>query len=303
MDLVAPVRDRIQWIEGDLLDIVLLEDAIKGIDQVYHCAAAISFSPSDVDNMMEVNVTGTANIVNIALAQGIEKLVHVSSIATLGRTKAGETLNEKSIWQRGRYNTKYAVSKFLSEQEVWRGFAEGLPVGIVNPSIILGSGRWDEGALRFFPLVWKNFPFYGSGGSGFIDVRDVARFMIRLMESDIAGQRYVLNAANLSYQELLTKIARQLNRPAPYIRIPGFLRGLAWRLAWLQSKLTGKPPFITRETAAGASRTFYFDPRKSKEEFNFNYLPIEETIAATGRQFLEASKNDFSSRVLPLTEY
>jgi dihydroflavonol-4-reductase len=303
MDLVAPVREQIHWIEGDLLDIVLLEDAMDGVDQVYHCAGVISYNRADAAEMMEVNVTGTANIVNVALAEGIEKLVHVSSIATLGRTKPGEILDENSIWQRGRYNTRYAVSKFLSEQEVWRGYAEGLPVGIVNPSIILGSGRWSEGALRLFQLVWNNFPFYATGGNGFIDVRDVVRFMIRLMESDTTGQRFVLNGANLSYRELLTSIAHQLGRRPPYIRVPAFLRGLAWRIAWLQAKLTGGGPFLTKETAANASQTFSFNPSKSVEAFDFKYIPIEETITATSLQFIKASQQDFPSKILPLIDY
>lgn len=300
LDLVAPVADRIEWIEGDVLDIFALADALTGVEQVYHCAALVSFLPGDAQRLLQVNVEGTANVVNAALEAGIDKLVHISSVAALGRTRNGETLSEQNFWQRGPHNTNYAISKFLSEQEVWRGMAEGLRVGVVNPSIILGSGRWDEGPLRFFRLAWNNFPFYPQGGSGFVDVRDVARFMIQLMESSIDGQRYILNAENTSYGDLLRQMALLLDRRPPFIPSGRLLHAIAWRFAGIAALFSSRPPFITRETARNATRRYFFDNQKSMADFDFHYTPLAETLAATCRQFREAAEANFPSKHLPL---
>lgn len=302
LDLLGTAAEQIEWIEGDILNYEDIEAAFEGVDQVYHCAAKISFDSRDTRQMFKVNVEGTANVVNAALYRGIGKLVHVSSIAAIGRSREGGTLTERSKWERSRLNTNYAISKFQSEQEVWRGIAEGLNAAIINPSVILGSGRWDEGPQKFFGLAWKEFPFYGTGITGFVDVRDVVRFMVRLMESKISSERYILSAENLSYGEVMTLMASALDRRPPTIAIRPWIQQIAWRLNWLVARLTGRRPLITKETALNAGRQFFFDNSKSIRDFNFSYTPISETIADTCRQFIEASQKDFTPMVLPVEE-
>lgn len=300
MDLVADVAGRIEWIECDVLDILGLEDAMEGVQQVYHCAAMVSFDPKNFDEMRKVNVDGTANVVNAALYANVEKLVHVSSIAALGRTKESNTVTEATKWQRGSYNSEYAISKYLSENEVWRGIAEGLKVAVVNPSVILGSGRWDDGPLKFFKLVWKNFPFYTKGTTGFVDVRDVTQFMIMLMNSDISGERYILNAENLTYQTIMNEIATHLNKKPPRIEVNTIIQQAAWRVEWIRSRILGTKPFITREVAQQSMRSFFYQNDKSLTHFDFEYTPIRQTIAETARQFREAAEEDFKPKALPL---
>ena len=179
--LVADIQGAVEWVEGDLLDPAALEDAMQGIRQVYHCAAIVSFDPRMVRTMLRANVEGTANVVNAALWEGVDKLVHVSSIAAIGRSPEEKKVSENTKWQRSPLHSNYAISKYLSEQEAWRGMAEGLNVSVVNPSVILGSGRWEDGPLQLFRLGWKAFPFYATGVSGFVDVRDVAQAMILLL--------------------------------------------------------------------------------------------------------------------------
>jgi dihydroflavonol-4-reductase len=299
MDLVESFEGAIEWVEGNILDIVGLESAMQGIKKVYHCAAVVSFYPSDRQKMMEVNVEGTANVVNIALHLGIEKLVHVSSVAAIGRSKEGSTLNENSKWERSPFNTNYAISKFKAEQEVWRGIAEGLNAAIVNPGIIMGSSRWDEGSARFFELVWKGYRFYPVGTASLVDIRDVVSFMTKLMESDIRAERYILHATSYTYKQLLSDIAKHLDCNPPTIKVTPFLRSLAWRLAWIQSLFNGKKPLLTKETANNSSRTFYYDHSKSLQVFDFEYTPIKTTIEETAKQFKAASENDFQAKLLP----
>ncbi|MCB0663136.1 MAG: NAD-dependent epimerase/dehydratase family protein, partial [Saprospiraceae bacterium] len=217
MDMVAPVQDKIKWLTGDLLDVPFLEEALEGKSYVFHCAAVVSFKIGESDEMIRINEEGTANIVNVSNFHGIKKLVHVSSIAALGRPKDGAWINEKTSWETSKLNTNYAISKFLSELQVWRGIAEGLTAAIVNPSLILGGGFWDKGTAQMFPTLDKELPFYTPGGSGVVDVRDVAKFMILLMESEEHSKRFLLNSENVTYLELFSKIANQIGKKAPSI--------------------------------------------------------------------------------------
>lgn len=300
MDLVEEVIDKIDWVEGDVLDIFSLEEAMQEVQQVYHCAAMVSFDPRDYEQMRRVNVEGTANVINAALAAEVEKLVHVSSTAAIGRMKNQPVVSEATKWERSNYNSEYAISKYLAENEVWRGMVEGLKVAVVNPSVILGSGRWDEGPLQFFKMGWNNFPFYTKGTAGFVDVRDVARFMLQLMESDIAGERYILSGESLTYQTIMNEIAIHLNKKPPTIQINPLLQQIAWRVEWLRSRILGSRPFITKETAGHSLRSFFYQNDKSRADFNFEYTPIRQTIAETSLQFKEAAEKGFESKTLPL---
>ena len=150
MNLVREVQDKIKWIDGDLLDSVSLEDAMQDVDEVYHCGALITFDPAQFDRMHRVNQEGTSNIVNIALDFGIKKLVHLSSIAALGRYKHILHYDESTKWDRSPLNSQYAISKHMGEQEVWRGIAEGLNAAIINP-----NRPWTRSANRSPVLASK----------------------------------------------------------------------------------------------------------------------------------------------------
>ena len=303
MDLVAAVKNKVEWVEGDVLDLPSLEQAMQGVAKIYHCAGLVSFNAKDARQLIHANRVGTANIVNIALDEGIDKLVHVSSIAVIGRRENELHIDEKTHWQDDDWNTPYAVSKHLAEMEVWRGIAEGLNAVIVNPSNVLGSGFWEgrTGTGQFFSKIWKGLPFYPRGGSGFVDVRDVARFMILAMESEASGERFIVNGENLPFKTVLFDIAEVLGVKKPSVEVNPFIREAAWRATWFLSKLTGKQPFITKQTARASARTFFYDNQKSLKEFpGFSYTPIQQTIAETGQQFLDSAATGFRPAVLPI---
>ena len=298
MDLVEEVAGQVEWVDGDVTDIVALEDAFSGVTYVMHCAAISSFHPRDAERLAATNVQGTANVVNMALETGVQKLVHVSSIAAFGRAKERPNMDETSRWVQSSGNTRYAVSKYLSEQEVWRAHAEGLPVAIVNPSVILGSGFWDAGSPRFFTQIDGGLKFCPVGRSGFVDVRDVAQFMLLLLESDISGERFILNAVNIPFRELFDRIAGELGVPPPRIKVTPFLAEVAWRVEWLKEKLLGKEPVVTRESARSSVSSYSYDNAKSRSVFGFRYRPLEETIRETAKQYLESKKEGLRAKVL-----
>lgn len=300
MDLVAEVADRIEWIECDVEDILGLENAMKGVQKVYHVAAIVSYDARDAKQMFAINVDGTANVVNTALHQGVEKLVHISSTAALGKPKDGQLIDEKTTWQEDTYTTNYSRSKHFSEMQAWRGLEEGLKVAILNPSVILGSGFWDKGPAKIFKNAWDEFPFYPLGGTGFVDVRDVAKMAIQLMESDIVGERFLAVAENIPTGEVMKRISDALGKKPPYIKASPLLQAIAWRFAWIQARLTGKKPFITREIVRQSSKTTLYNNQKSIEELGVTYTPIAQTIEETALQVRQAAKMNFKPMYLPL---
>lgn len=278
--------DDAQWVEAGLLDYQSLFAAMQGVRVVYHAAAMVSFVPEEHRQMLKTNIEGTANVVNAALNQQVEKLAYVSSIAALGSEPQSGLITENSKRNpKNKYNY-YAVSKFNAEMEVWRGTAEGLPAVIVNPSIILGVGDWQKGSPAFFGQVWKGFPFYTKGRTGFVDARDVSKVLISLVDSPVRNERFILSAENLTYQAVFTEIARVLKKKPPQYYASRWLTGIAWRFEALKSKISRQNPLITRETADSAHEISRFSNEKITKQLDFQFTPIEKTIEDIGRCFL-----------------
>lgn len=266
----------------DILDTGGLEEIMRGITHVYHCAAIVSFEPKDKYRLLKINVEGTANVVNACLDAGVQKLVHVSSVAALGRIRNGEVVNEQMNWSAETSNSVYSKSKYLGELEVWRGIGEGLQALTVNPSIILGGNNWKYGSAALFKTAYDEFKWYTEGITGFVDVSDVARAMILLMNSKISGQRFILSAENLSYKEIFSLIAKCFGKKPPPKRVSPFMGEIIWRLEAIKAGFTGKKHLLTKETARTAQASVYFDNSKILNELpGFNFTPVAITIAHT----------------------
>lgn len=283
--------ERIIWYEGELTNPNDVEDFLDEGDQLYHCGGIVSFTGSDRKKLKDTNAKGTENVVNAGLNKNIDKLVHVSSIATLGQANSHGLIDENSQWKNSRHNSWYAFSKMLGEQEVWRGQMEDLSTIIINPGIILGPGLWNSGSPRFFTSVWNGLNYYTEGINGFVDVRDVAGAMIRLMDSDIESERFILVAQNIDYKSLFEKIAGELDSEPPKKKARRVILEIAWRLESIRIFVTRKKPLITKETANSAVRKHYYDGLKITRTLDFDYQNIDKTIHDIAMHF----KNDISN--------
>lgn len=275
----------IEWVDGDILDYFSLEKMLAGVTEIYHCAAIVSFNTNDRQKMISNNVEGTANLVNAALENGVKKICHVSSVAALGRLDEQQLITEETNWVPSKKISGYSESKFFSEVEIWRGIQEGLDAVIVNPSIILGPANWETGSAKIFKTVWDGMKYYTRGITGYVDVKDVAKAMVLLMDElnfeMCKNQRYLLNAENLSYQDVFYQIADAIGKPRPKIHATRFMLELGWRAAKMASLITGKPQLITREIVNSSKSMNNFDGSKITRQLNFNYLPISESIKQT----------------------
>lgn len=277
----------ITWQRCDLLDIYDVEEVMQDVIEVYHCAALVSFHGRDKDRLRHFNIEATANIVNEALERGVRKVVYVSSIASLGRSKEGAAITEEEQWEESRYNSVYAESKHRAELEIWRGQGEGLNAAIINPGIIIGEGNWDNGSAALVKMVHNEFPYYTRGINAWVDVLDVAKAMHMLMKSEISGERFILSAGNFSYKEMFTQMAEAMGKKPPYKPAGKLMSAIVWRLSALKSLLTGKPATITRETAMVAQRKALYNNTKLTGALpQFSYTPIRHSVERIGKAFL-----------------
>ena len=267
-----------EWMQGDILDIPALEDAFEGVTQVIHSAALVSFNPRRKREIMETNLTGTRNMVDLALDFGVKKFGYVSSVAAIGRGKDGIGISEKTEWQNSTQNSDYSLSKYQAEMELWRGAEEGLPVVIINPSIVLGPGFWEQGSGKLFKAVFNGFPFYSKGANAFVDVKDVADIMVQLMDRNIVNDRFVIAPWNRSFREVMNAMAEEMGKKKPGVAANGLLIGMAWRFERLLNILSNSEPGLTKQSADAGMRINSYNSEKIKTALNYSFRPLDETI-------------------------
>ena len=284
----AAVFASVEWIDGNVLDTAVLEHAMEGIDAVIHSAAIVSFTSGDRQQMFKTNIEGTANVVNAALLKNVPRLVHVSSVAALGRTTDGETVTEKKQWEDNNINTSYAISKYNAEMEVWRGIGEGLNAVIANPSTILGYGDWNNTSCAFFKSAYNEFPWYSNGINGFVSVEDTARAIVLLMESTISNERFIINGENWSFRQIFNNIADVFGKKRPHREATPFLSALAWRAEKVKTLFSGKTSLLTKESARIAQTTTYFDNSKINNALpGFAFTPLDICIKNACEHYLQ----------------
>lgn len=275
--------EQIDWRQADILDIPALEPAFEDVENVYHCAALISFNPRDEERLRKINIEGTANVVNCSIAFGVKKLCHVSSVAALGDLKEGEhVIDEETEWNPEKHHSDYGISKYGAEMELWRGWQEGLQTVAVVPGVILGPGFWDEGSGTIFSSIEKGFRFYALGSTGFVSVDDVARAMVELVDSDISGERFILISEHLVMRDLAFSIADALHVKRPRIHASRTITELAVFADWVTSLFGGKRKLFA-ETSDAFHRHRRFSSDKIRERLGFAFTPVRDCIEKTVR--------------------
>lgn len=286
------VLNKVEWVNSDVLDVISLNEAMQDVDAVIHSAALVSFDKRERKQMYNTNVDGTANVVNLSLENGVKKLVHISSISALGRTFAGEKVNEEKKWVKSKLNSHYGISKNKAEMEVWRGMGEGLDAVIINPSTVLGFGNWHDSSCAIFKNSYKGFPWYTKGINGFVAVEDVAKVAVLLMESNISEERFIISYENWEFKKLFNAIADGFGKKQPRWEATPFLSGIAWRVEKIKSFLKNSKPLLTRETARIAlSKTYWQNDKILKAFPGFSFMPLEACITKACKNYADAVNN------------
>ncbi|WP_407402071.1 NAD-dependent epimerase/dehydratase family protein [Chryseobacterium sp.] len=268
--------EQIEWIDIDFEDIHSLQKALEGITHVYHCAAKVSFHPKDEKEMYKTNIKGTENLVFACENSSVEKFLHVSSIAVLdGKNDEGK-LDEESDFNPKIDHPRYAISKHLSEMEVWRASAEGLNTIIINPGIIIGTGNWSQSSGELFSTFEKN-NFTFSGGTSYVDVRDVARIAIQLMAENKFGERYIVISENRKYKDVGNFIRQKLGlKPAKILSKA--VMNFAFLLNFPFSFLFPKLKLLTRANIDSVNSMSIITNQKVVDTLSYTFIKVEDSI-------------------------
>lgn len=281
------VLQRIEWRWADVHEVESLETAFEGVRFVYHCAAVVTLSESN-ETLMKTNMEGTQNILDVCVRKNIQKLCFVSSIASCATD--APMVDESTPWNDATYKNAYALSKYHSEQAVFKAAEQGLKVVIVNPGVILGPTLSRSGSSLIFHKMRHGLLFYTSGGSGYVDVRDVVNIMQKLMESDVSGERFILVSENNSTREIITWIAHNFKKPAPLFKVGRRTLLCMGSILEFLGALFRFKPLMNRSMARTATKRTYYSAQKITNLLQYSFIPIEQTIRETCRFMLEEEK-------------
>ncbi|MBU4538545.1 MAG: NAD-dependent epimerase/dehydratase family protein [Weeksellaceae bacterium] len=279
--------NKIEWINVDFDDILSLQNALDGVEDVYHCAAKVGFHPASQREMYHTNIEGTKNLLFACAGTSVKNFCFVSSIAVLDGFNENGEIDENSDYNPKLDHSAYAVSKHFSEMEVWRASAEGLNTVIVNPGIIIGSGNWHESS----GVIFENFarPYTFSGGTSYVDVRDVAKVSVDLMEKNIFGERFILVSEKKFYHEMGTSIRKKLGKSAPKIMaepVLTFGRVLNSLFGWMIKPLK----MVNKTNVESITTLNSISNKKITERLGFQFIPVSESIDFHFKNYLSEKK-------------
>lgn len=285
LSLLQDIAHKVEWVEADLLDVLSLQQALEGCSQVIHSAGMVSYHKKDAEMLYKINAEGTANLVNAALKHSIERLVHISSVAAVGRSNKLKQIGENFKWSETDEHTTYGISKHQAELEIFRAGEEGIEIVILNPALVLGPGLPERSSTQVFKYVQDENPFYTDGCMNYVDARDLASITFSALKGKLkSGERYIISAGNTSYKQFFGQVAKCLGKKAPGIRVNSYLLKMAYLLETFRARLSGKSPLITRETVKLAQQHLIFENSKIKQALDYQFIPLQETIRWTCRK-------------------
>ena len=289
LDLLNGQEVKIKWIEADLQDVDTIDNSLKDIDVIIHTAGIVNFKSKDKQTVYECNVNMVRDLVNLALKNKIKKFIHFSSIAAMGRAGDGNMVDENTEWIDSPLNSDYGKSKYLGEMEVWRGSAEGLPVVILNPSLIMGAGFWHNTTPAIYKEVERGHRYYPLGTNGMVDVRDVAKASILALDDKIVNERFLLNAENISYFKMFSTIAKHIDATIPTKPLTKTLHRLMTTGTRILELLPINLPFSSQQLQVLNSISNY-NATKSRELLGMEYRSIKVTLIETAEVFNQSRK-------------
>ena len=281
--------DKIEWIDADFDDIHSVEAAVNGVTSVYHCAGKVSFYPTDEKEIYSTNVTGTANLLYACENSSVQDFCFISSVAVLDGLNEAGLMDEGSDFNPKLNHSHYAISKHLSEMEVWRASAEGLNTVILNPGIILGSGNWNASSGKLFKTIEK-YPYAMPGSTSYVDVRDVAEISVRLMEENIFGERFIVSSENRTYADIASRVRRRLGKPKPKV-LSGTILDAGYFLQLIFGGLFPALRIMNRTNLQTVRSRSHVSNKKITEQLNWDFIPVNESLEFHLSNYISHKKN------------
>lgn len=263
--------------KGDVLDRRSLRRAMKGVDKVFHVAGCTDLR-ANPRQLFDVNVTGTKNVLGEAMNAGVERAVHTSSVAAVGSAEPGSTVDEANLFTIGHLGMPYVNSKREGEIEALRLAAQGLPLVVVNPALVLGRGDLSIGSTYLVRMFLKRqIPALIDGGQNVVDVDDVAAGHLLADEKGKIGERYILGGRNYTNERLFAELSRVSSVEPPAVKLP---YEVALRFAQVAERLPGSYP-LNESIIKSAALYWNYKINKAKRELGYSPRPAEETLTET----------------------
>ena len=276
------IFSKINWVEGDINDLESLKNIFEDIEEVYHCAAFISFDKKDLKAMNKINVEGTANMVNFSIDFNVKKFCYVSTIAAIGLS-TNKFTNEETDWLDN--SNPYSLTKKNAEMEVWRGISEGLNATIVNPGVIIGSGFWKRGSGAFITQISRGMNYYPPGSTGFICVKDVVKIMRDLMDKNIFSERFLLVSENWTQKDFIFSVCNHLNLKTPQKKASKSLMILALILDAVRSFFLNKRRRLSSAIIESSHSKNKYSNKKITSALDYKFIEIEKSIKETCKNY------------------
>lgn len=277
----------VEKVYGDVLDIDSLKTAFKGCDKLFHTAGFVSFKKSDYQKMEDINVKGASNVLSAAMDCGISKVMFTSSVAAIGIERDGSHITENTTYDLYNEGIGYMNVKYLAEKEAMSYFEKGLPVVVLNPSVVLGEGDIylsSAGSVLWFAK--KKFPGYMDGTFNIVDVEDVAEGHVLAAEKGEPGKRYILGNENVTVKSYFGMLEKVTGVSAPKMKIPyPFAYATALILERLLSFSFPNYSSLDLDSIKLSKYNWHVDSSRAVSELGYNQRPIEETIKNTYEWF------------------
>ncbi|HTX19927.1 MAG TPA: SDR family oxidoreductase [Bacteroidota bacterium] len=273
---------------GDIREKESLRKAIRGCDTVFHTAAMVSFRREKREEQHDINVGGTANVVDVCLEEGVERLIHTSSIAALGHPVGGGLADETTIFNWQSADNGYKNSKHDAEKEIERAVGKGLQAVMVNPAVVIGPGDIHFNGGKFIRSVVKHQALFTiDGGTNIVYVGDVVNGQILAATKGKTGERYILGGENLTHKEVFQIIARSVGGIVPRIRMPIPVVRLGANILEIVGNIFGVDPLLTPEMISGAGLYNWYSSEKACRELGYTITPFRQAVEITFRWYRE----------------
>jgi dihydroflavonol-4-reductase len=287
----------VERVTADVTDRRAMRRAARGVERAFHAAGSTNLRLG-ADELLRINVGGTRCALEACLAEGVQRVVHVSSVAAIGPARRNGALDERHV-RPAPLGLPYPDSKHAAEVEALRVAARGLDVVVASPAHVLGWGderRSSTDVVRRFLL--RRIPAYVDGAINVVDVEDVAAGLLLCDSRGVAGERYILGNRNYTWDRLFSDLERFSGVERPALRLP---LPVALALAEAAVRAPGPTPLTPSEVRTAANWWTYRSA-KARRELGWSTRPHEDTVEATVRFYEErlAERLSLSGRRQPL---
>lgn len=266
--------------EGDLRDARSVQRAVIGCHSIFHVAADYRLWTRHPEEMFETNVRGTAQLLELASIEGVDRFVYTSTVGCIGLPSEGFGTEDSPV-NVEQMAGAYKESKFLAEEAVLKMAAQGFPAVVVNPTAPVGErdAKPTPTGRIILDFLRGKMPAYMDTGLNVVDVEDVARGHFLAFEHGLPGERYILGGENLTMREILQILSEESGVPAPRLKLPySVAMGFA-ALSTAGAFLTGKSPRAPIDAVKMARKKMFVTSAKAERDLGYRPVPARQALA------------------------